>query len=325
MVLLITCIILGVIVLISTFGVGVYFYKVKNTKKYFYLMCSTPLVGLLLLFGSFCSVGANEVGIIYHDKYGVLDEVKYEGFQTKSIYEHITKIQTSNRTAQVKVAGQTKDSIYADFEITIIYRIDAANAGKFFKRTSQTNISTDQLNSLCKEALQSSTIKYDIYGILGADLETVRTDFVEDLTILLLDRYAITTVSASFDDIDAGNRVEEIIKQKAEAQQKIEISELEKQQAEIEALTAKVKAEAEAAIVRIKAEAEAAKVELEKTAISDMIDAIYERSNKEGTQLLTYTQCAEIVLKQIYYDKWDGVLPDYLGGDNASIILPSLS
>lgn len=326
MVLLITSIVLMVIILIGTLSFGVYAMRKLRTKKYMWLACVSPIAFLILLFGCFCKVGANEVGIIYHDKHGVLDEVKYEGFQSKSIYEHITKIKTTNRTAQVRVAGQTKDSIYADFEITVVYRIDAENAGKFFKRTSSTDISADQLNSICKETLQSSTIKYDIYAILGEQLEIVRQDFVKDLTKVLTDRYAITLVSSSFDDIDAGTRVEEIIKQKAESQQKIEIAELEKLQAEIEALTAQVKANAEAEIVRIKAQAEADKVGLEKTAIADMINDIYEKTKQDdGTYLLTYKQCAEIVLQQIYYDKWDGVLPDYLGGDNTSIILPSLS
>src|SRR5690554_6743534 len=54
---------------------------------------------LLLVFGSFTKVSANEVGIIYDDRYGVLEEVKYEGFQTKSIFEHITQISTTNKTA----------------------------------------------------------------------------------------------------------------------------------------------------------------------------------------------------------------------------------
>lgn len=293
-----------------------------------------PLGGicmLLLLFGSFTKINANEVGIIYHDKKGVLEEVKYEGFQSKSIFEHITKISTTNKTAQLTVSGQTSDSAYADFVITIVYKIEAQNAGKFYKVTSDDDIAEEQLISTAKEALQSSTIKYDIYSILGDKLELVRVDFTENLKNIMMERYSITVISTSFDDIDAGERIENIIKNKAEALQQIEIAEAEKQKANVEAETekikaeaaanvAKIQAEAEAEVIKISADAEAYKVETEKTAITDMIDKVYEKYETS----LTYEQCAEIVLQTIFYENWDGKLPEVLTSDSLSSLIGSL-
>lgn len=286
---------------------------------------------LLLLFGCFTKVEANEVGIIYHDHKGVLEEVKYEGFQTKSIFEHITKISTTNKTSQITVSGQTSDSAYADFVITVVYRIESSNAGKFYKVTSSDDIATEQLTSTVKEALQSSTIKFDIYSILGDELEDVRIDFTNNLTQILLERYAITLVSTSFDDIDAGERIENIIKNKAEALQQIEIAEAEKQKATVDqeteliraetaANTQKIKAEAEAEVKRIEADAEAYKVETEKTAVTDMIDVLYEKYGDS----LSYEQCAEIVLQTIFYEKWNGELPEVLTSDSLSSLIGSL-
>lgn len=286
---------------------------------------------LLLLFGSFTKINANEVGIIYDDRNGVLEEVKYEGFQTKSIFEHITKISTTNKTAQLTVSGQTSDSAYADFCVTIVYKIEAQNAGKFYKVTSSDDIANEQLTSTAKEALQSSTIKYDIYSILGDKLEEVRIDFTNNLKEILLERYSITVVSTSFDDIDAGERIENIIKNKAEALQQIEIAEAEKQKANVEAETekikaeaqanvAKIQAEAEAEVIKIGADAEAYKVETEKTAITDMIDKVYQKYNSS----LSYEQCAEIVLQTIFYENWDGKLPEVLTSDSLSSLIGSL-
>ncbi len=303
----------------------------KLNKKSFITFPLGAVCMLLLLFGSFTKINANEVGIIYHDRKGVLEEVKYEGFQMKSVFEHITKISTANKTAQLTVAGQTSDSAFADFVITIIYRIEAGNAGKFYKQTSNSDIALAQLSSLVKEALQSSTIKYDIYSILGDKLEEVRLDFTENLMNILFERYSITLVSSSFDDIDAGERIENIIKNKAEALQQIEIAEAEKQKAQVEAETekikaetaaniAKIEAEAEAEVKRIEADAEAYKVETEKTAITDMIDSIYVKYQSS----LTYEQCAEIVLQTIFYEKWDGKLPEVLTSDSLSSLIGSL-
>ncbi len=323
--LLIFVLVLFVFLAVALVALGFRIKKVHGTSKGFFLIPFSALAFVFLLFGSFCKVGANEVGIIYNDQKGVLDTVKYEGFQTKSIFEHITTISTANKTAILQSAGQTSDSAYATFDLTIIYRIDKDNAGKFFKKASATDINQQQLASLVKESLQATTIKYDIYMLLGENLDNVRSEFTEYLTSALMERYHITLVSTSFDDIDAGDRIEEIIKNKAEALQQIEIAQAEQQKAQIEVETAKIKAEAEAAVVRIQAQAEADKVELEKTAIALMIDNVYKATKQDdGTYLLTYKQCAEIVLQQIYYEKWDGILPDYLGGDGANIILPSI-
>lgn len=286
---------------------------------------------LLLLFGSFTKINANEVGIIYDDRHGVLEEVKYEGFQTKSIFEHITKISTTNKTTQITVSGQTNDSAYADFIITVVYKIEAINAGKFYKVTSSKDVATEQLTSMVKEALQSSTIQYDIYSILGDKLEEVRVDFTSNLSQIMMDRYSVTVISTSFDDIDAGERIENIIKNKAEALQQIEIAEAEKQKAQVEketelikaetqAQSQKIQAEAEAEVKKIAADAEAYKVETEKTAVTDMIDKLYEKYNSN----LTYDECAQIVLQTIFYEKWDGQLPEVLTSDNLSSLIGSL-
>lgn len=286
---------------------------------------------LLLLFGSFTKINANEVGIIYDDRHGVLEEVKYEGFQTKSIFEHITKISTTNKTTQITVSGQTNDSAYADFIITVVYKIEAVNAGKFYKVTSNKDVATEQLTSMVKEALQSSTIQYDIYSILGDKLEEVRVDFTSNLSQIMMDRYSVTVISTSFDDIDAGERIENIIKNKAEALQQIEIAEAEKQKAQVEketelikaetqAQSQKIQAEAEAEVKKIAADAEAYKVETEKTAVTDMIDKLYEKYNSN----LTYDECAQIVLQTIFYEKWDGQLPEVLTSDNLSSLIGSL-
>lgn len=329
---LILSIILSITLMLGIFIVVLYFqHKGRLNKRAFMFVPLGLLAMLLLLSECFVTIKANEVGIVYDEFGGLQEEVKYEGFQTKSIFQHITRISTSNRTAQIKIDAQTVDSSFATFSITIIYKVEAANAGKFYKSTNSVEISQQQLSSLVKEALQSSSIKYEIYSILGDKLEEVRVDFTENLKEIIFERYNITLISTSFDEIDAGTRIEEIIKNKAEALQQIEIAEAEKQkatidaetkkiQAEAEAAVEKIKAEAEAEIVKIAADAEAYKVEKEKTAIIEMIDSIYQQYNSS----LTYEQCSEIVLQTIFFDKWNGELPEVLTSDSLSSLIGSL-
>ncbi len=332
MTLLIISIVLSVIAILAILAGVLYMISEDEWSKWSLLL--TPLGSicmLILLFGCFTKVSANEVGIIYHDKKGVQDEVKYEGFQSKSVFEHITKISTTNKTIKIVTTGQTKDTVYATIELTIVYRIESINAGKFYRITSGKDIDETQMNSLVKEILQSSTIQYDVYDLLGEKLEDARLSFVEDLTDVLMNRYFITVVSASFDDVDAGDRIEQIIQTKAEAQQKIEIAEQEKKQAQVEAQTAsiranaeaevaKIKANAEAEIIRIEADAEAYKTEIEKTAITDMIDSLYNTYK----DTLSYSECAAIVLQTFFYEKWNGQLPQVLTSDSLSALIGSL-
>lgn len=288
----------------------------KRTNTSQLKLLFAPVVFVVLVFGIFTKISANEVGIIFDDRYGVLDEVKYEGFQIKSVFEHITKISTTNKTAFIETTGQTEDSIYATFMITIIYRINPENAGKFFKKTGGSDISSDQLNSLVKQALQSATIKYSVYSILGEGLENTRNEFYNNLLQLLENEYFITLISVSFDDIDAGSTIEAIIQDKGEALQQIEIAQANQEKARVEAETILIEAQAQADAVEIAASAEAFKISAEKEAVADLF--IYYK-----TQLptLTESEIAKIVLNVLYYATWDGVLPDVVS-DSSTVMVP---
>lgn len=105
--LLIATIVVGAIILIVGIIAGIVIACDGGGGKGFLITLATPLAAILLLFGCFRAVGANQVGIIYDDRYGVVDRTYGEGFGTKSIFEHITTISTTNRTASVTTTGQT--------------------------------------------------------------------------------------------------------------------------------------------------------------------------------------------------------------------------
>lgn len=298
--------------------------QVNMKSKYQIRIGLKPLLGLLwlviVLFGMFTSVSKNSVGIVYDElRRGIQDETLGEGLHLITPFQKIYTIETINKTQSITVAGQTSDSIYADFQITIIYRIEKDNAGKFFRRTNAGDIDGIQLNSVTRETLQAVSIKYDIYGILGEDLETMRQEFTQKLAQNMLDRYYITIISTSFDDVDAGERIEEIIRSKGEALQQIEIEKLNKEKAEIQREILKIEAETQAEIVRIAAQAQADKIEFEKKAIANMITQYI-----EAFPSLTEKEVATIILQTIFYEKWDGKLPEVVTGDSLEALIGSL-
>ena len=90
---LILSIILSITLMLGIFIVVLYFqHKGRLNKRAFMFVPLGLLAMLLLLSECFVTIKANEVGIVYDEFGGLQEEVKYEGFQTKSIFQHITRI-----------------------------------------------------------------------------------------------------------------------------------------------------------------------------------------------------------------------------------------
>ena len=292
-------------------------------------------------FGAFTTVGANEVGIIFDElNGGVLQETYGQGLHAKPPFRHVTTISTTNRTAYIEVFSQTEDSIYAMFEITAIYNIEKQNAGLFYRTTGVIDISSNQLNSIVKKNLQSVTTQYNIFDIMGVSLEEVRSSFKNVLANDLMQIYHITLVSVSIDDVDDGDEIEQIIQDKAKAIQQIEIARQEKAKQDVINETNRIKAETDAQIALIKAQsdyevaekaaqAQAVLNAAAVTAIQNMYEMQFEapairvefETNGTGGYL-TIQEVAEIVIKQLYYDIWDGKLPTVITDGSGIIIQP---
>ncbi len=183
---------------------------------------------------------------------------------------------------------------------------------------------SEALNSLVKTCLQSSTIKYDIFALLSTELEVARLDFMDDLKDTLYEKYYVTLVNVSFDDIDGGVEVETILQQKAQAEQKIEVA---RREAEASLITATNQAEiektlADASSYAIKVEGaakgEAASAYTEN--IEKMISTLFENMNG----VITYNDAAELILQIVFYDTWNGTLPTTLTSDDLSSMIGSL-
>lgn len=317
----------------------------KRRKKAPFSLLGLAFMGILV-FGTFTKIEANNVGIIYSDVNGGIQDWTYgEGYNAKSIFDHVIQISTANKSYSMQTMGQTKDGQYATFQLSLIYHIAREDAGLFYKVTGETDIPTEQLKSLIKNSLQAETIKYNIYSLLSGELETARLGYEASLAEVLLTEYHVTLVSATFDDIDAGTEVEATLKELAQAEQKIAIA-----QAEAEAAVEKAKGEAAAAVeaakgaadaaeytaqaeqalsdaeaygVQVVGEAKASAAAAYTNIIMDSINSIYE-AHLTDTVPLTYEAAVSMVLRTIFYNTWDGQLPQVLTSDSLSALIGSL-
>lgn len=295
------------------------------------------------------NVGANEVGIVINDFSGVQDWTYGEGVHIKSMFDHVHSISTSNRSSKIETYSQTSDGQSAQFEISIIYNIESDDAGRFFRKTNGSEIKEEQLNTIVKQNLQTSTSVYNIFDLLSEGLETARVAFETNLRKSLADEYYITLTKASFDDIDAGDEVEAILKKKAEADQEIEIAKKEAEAAQIKATSdasvQKTLAEAEAYATTVKGKAAGDAASAYIKSVQSMVNRLYCSLNgvadaditidKDGyvtsfkpvetsKEVMSYSKCASLILGIIFYDTWDGKLPEVLTSDSLSAMIGAL-
>jgi len=321
----------------------------KGNRKWFLLTAIWVPILLIPLCNSFVSIKANEVGIVYDELNGGVQTYSIgEGIHSKSIFQNVTPISTANRSAKVSTYGQTSDGQSAQFALSIIYAIKAEDAGNFYKKTSSTTIPEDQLNAIVKQSLQTSTIEYNIFDLLSEKLEPARVSMENYLKTSLYKEYYISLVKISIDDVDAGAEVEAILKQKAEADQKIEIAKKEAEAALItannEAAIKKTLAEAEAYATEVNGKAKAGASSSYTAAIEDMVNKLYVNINgidaskitldpatgyivsfpKATTETLTFEQCADTILSIVFYNSWNGVLPATLTSDELSALIGAL-
>ena len=321
----------------------------KGNRKWFFLTAIWVPILLIPLCNSFVSIKANEVGIVYDELNGGVQTYSIgEGIHSKSIFQNVTPISTANRSAKISTYGQTSDGQSAQFALSIIYAIKAEDAGNFYKKTSSTTIADDQLNAIVKQSLQTSTIEYNIFDLLSEKLESARVSMEDYLKTSLYKEYYISLVKISIDDVDAGAEVEAILKQKAEADQKIEIAKKEAEAALItannEAAIKKTLAEAEAYATEVNGKAKAGASSSYTAAIEDMVNKLYVNINgidaskitldpttgyiisfpKAATETLTYAQCADTILSIVFYNSWNGVLPTTLTSDELSSLIGTL-
>jgi hypothetical protein len=309
----------------------------EKNKKILKLLFVSPVWFLLILFGIFTEIGANQVGIVY-DPFngGIQDKTFEEGFHAKGLFETvIAKISTTNKTVKLKTFGQTKDSEYAEFQLSMTYRIEDADAGAFYRITGEKDITASHLDTLTKQALQKVVSFYDIYSILGSDIEVARSELEDELRDSLKSKYLINLIALSIDDVEASEGIESAIQSKSKAKQQLEIAQLELEQAAIDAETKLLEANNQAAVALIKAEASARSQEILNSVVVNAIQLMYisqfkgdlvakEEFEQGGDgAYFTLQETANLVVKQLYYDTWDGKLPQVVTDkDTISIFFP---
>lgn len=311
------------------------------------------LAFFIILFGMFAQVEGNEVGIVYDPfKGGIQDTSLSEGLHVKAPWVKVYIISTKLREVNFEVSAQTGEILrenpdgtfdeagggqWATYEVTLQYRVEIVNAHKFYRNFGGNTASVETLHAKIRSSLQDNSVKYDVFTILKGGLVDVRQGVQDDL-IKALAPLGITVESFIIGDVDAGPSIEKVIEDEAIAAKQKEIATKEQEAALIREKTKQLQAEIEAIRVLIEAEAKAEAEALLKSVTVNAINLMYagqfktpedKQAFEESVAMdpngsygyLTIQEISEIVLKQLYYDTWDGALPQIILDDTKGIII----
>lgn len=277
--LIITSIILS---LITVGGIGVYLSEQEKPRYIYSLFGFLWLV--IILFGCFTNIGANTVGIMYNPfKNGIQSEVLSEGFKGKSPFDKVYKISTEVQEFTFEnISVQTNDSQYVNAILQLQVRIDKEKAFEYFKKYGGKQLKDIQsiLSNTTQKQLEKTTIQYNIMQVLGDKRDEIVNKTLEEVkTEMLNDGILIERIILV--DTDAGERIEQAIQNEASA----------------------------------KKEAETAKYLKEKAELEGDAKVIEAQKEKEANDL-KQTSLTEQILTEKMIEKWNGVLPTTMLGDD---------
>jgi regulator of protease activity HflC (stomatin/prohibitin superfamily) len=329
----------------------------RNSQKVYFQFSGKSLLAflafLILVPTFFVQVDANEVGIVYDPLNGGIQDIAMgEGLHLKTPFQEVKIISTKLRESSYTVTAQTGIIIkendegeieetgggqWATYQVTIQYKVEVANAQEFYRKFGGDTIPQSTMEARLREALQTNSVEYDIFTILKGGLNDVRAETEIDLQESLAE-LGITVEAFIILDVDAGDEIEQVVRDEATAAKQKEIA-IKDQEAElIRQETEKLSAEIQAETILIEAEANAEAQRILNSVTANAIYTMYagqflddlgvldEAAKLEfetnGTGgYLTIQEISDIVIYQLYYDTWDGVLPEVLTGTDTTILV----
>ena len=299
----------------------------KNRKSYTGAI-GAAVLGAAIIFGFICAilcierVPAGYVGVVYNMNGGVDGEVLTQGWHlvgpTKKVttysigleQSYLTKNDVGDSKDDESFSIPTSDGKTVQVDLEFSYRFDeprVAETFTTFKGKSGETIKDTFIKPKVIAWTQEISAKYPVTDIFGdkrtainAELDTYLKD--------KFDKYGIIIDTVNFTDISVDAETATAIQKKVNAQQALEL-------ANIEAKTARVEAEKDRQVAEVNAET--AVVEAEAKAEAKRIAA---KAEADANRMVAQSLTRELIEYE-YVQNWNGELPRLVGGEGMGTIL----
>lgn len=286
------------------------------------------VIALVLIFGLITAITCLErvptgyVGVVYNMSGGVDGEVLTQGWHlvspTKKVTTYSIGLEQSYLTSEDKGDSPndesfnvpTSDGKTVKVNLEFSYRFDedrVAETFTLFKGKDGETIKDTFIKPKIVAWTQEVTANYPVTDIFGDQ----RTAINAELDVYLrekFDQYGIIIDTVNFTDISVDAETAEAIQKKVNAQQELEL-------ANIEAQTAKVQAEKEKEVAEIQAEQALIQAQAQADALEIAAQAEAEANVKIAASLTPE------LIEKIKYEQWNGQMPSTMAGTDSSILI----
>lgn len=300
----------------------------KSKKRI--ILGSSVFAGLVIIattiFSNLVIVDATEVAV--YTNWGNYEENWQSGVHFKDIFGGKAYIyDTRVQEIELSYTAYTADTQIVDYIVSVHYQLNKANVKNVFDEYGTMEQLKSKMIPTIKARVENNIKSYSSSKtVAGQDVNEViqNRDIIEETIFTALknecNKFYVDISRVKFSDISFSTEYEKAVEAKQVAYQNY-LAEQNKAKATIE----KAKGEAEAMIETAKgeaganmalAESEAKITELLATAESaarEIILKSWETAKASGVE--------ENLLRQIFIDKWDGVLPTFVTGDDALSII----
>lgn len=292
-----------------------------------FMLAFILIIGLVVCLICTEKIPAGYVGVVYNMNGGIEGETLSQGFKFVSPTKKVTlysigleqsylsseKIGDSKEDESFKIPTSDGKTVTVNLEFS--YMFDHERVSETFTRfkgMSGAEIKDTFIKPKVKAWTQEVSANYPVTDIFGDK----RTQINEALDVHLKDKfyeYGIIIDTVNFTDISVDPETQAAIQKKVNAQQELELANIEAQTAKIQANkdreVARVQAEKDREVAEIKAEQEiiAAEAKAQATLIAAEAEA---EANKKIAESLTPS-----LIEKIKYEQWNGVMPSVQGAN----------
>ena len=296
-------------------------YGTKKTPVPFYLrppviIAAAVLVLIIIFLMAFppvVTVPTGHTGVV--TTFGrVEDYVLSEGFHVKNPFQKVIMMDNRAQRQTLKMSAFSSDIQQVEVTCTINYAIDQINAQNLYKNVGE-NYYFKKMEARIKECTKSVFTRYTAENLM--EVRSTLSNQIEELLSPEMLEIGIRIENISIEDVDFTDAFTDAVEAKQVALQKklkteteqAELVSIAESTAEREIITAKADAEKRAILAQ--AEAEVKKIEADAAAYALKVQAEAEAQANE----LISASLTDALIAYTEANRWDGKLPQFVGGD----------
>lgn len=291
-----------VVVLFVLLGVAILLAALKpKIRTAAIIVAGIMLIGLAVLPGSIHTVDTGEIAVVKHlgEARGTRSAGTYFDLWLTNVYQtYDAKVQGVN----IGTVTYSSDAQTMDVSMTLQYQIMSDRVVAIAKQYGTLDLLEERIKAIAIEKTKAVLSSHKAMDII-ANRASMSPAVESAIKGAVGEEYHVNIIAVVITNIDFSAAFETAVEEKMIAEQ------------------TKLKADYEnqTKIAQTEAAAKAKLIEAEAAAKAKLIEA---EAEAKANELLENSLTAKI-LRKLYLEKWDGVLPKTLAGEDASLLIPA--